>query len=61
MAEAETNLNQLLDETGKKEELREKLLEELSETGWRDQVRNKSTLNTKFGLYFHFSGQVSCS
>ena len=41
MAEAETNLNQLLDETGKKEELREKLLEELSETGWRDQVRKK--------------------
>ena len=44
MAEAETNLNQLLDETGKKEELREKLLEELSETGWRDQVKKKVKL-----------------
>ena len=39
MAEAETHLNQMLDETGKKDELRDKLLEDLSETGWRDQVK----------------------
>ena len=39
MAEAETHLNQMLDETGKKEELRDKILEDLSETAWRDQVK----------------------
>ena len=38
VAEAETQLNQMLDETGKKEELRDKILEDLSETAWRDQV-----------------------
>ena len=38
VAEAETRLNQMLDETGKKEELRDKILEDLSETAWRDQV-----------------------
>lgn len=39
VAEAETQLNQMLDETGKKEELRDKILEDLSETAWRDQVK----------------------
>ena len=38
VAEAETQLNQMLDETGKKEELRDKILEDLSETAWRDQA-----------------------
>ena len=41
VAEAETQLNQMLDETGKKEELRDKILEDLSETAWRDQVFTK--------------------
>ena len=42
VAEAETHLNQMLDETGKKEELRDKILEDLSETAWRDQVKFKN-------------------
>ena len=49
VAEAETHLNQMLDETGKKEELRDKILEDLSETAWRDQVKFK---NQFFELLF---------
>ena len=36
--EAEIALNKRLDSSGKKEELKEKLLDQLNETGWRDQV-----------------------
>ncbi|XP_023335621.1 transcription and mRNA export factor ENY2-1 [Eurytemora carolleeae] len=37
--EAEQNINQILSESGKKEELREKLVKKLEEIGWKDQVK----------------------
>eukprot|EP00090_Calanus_glacialis_P009028 TRINITY_DN17363_c0_g1_i2.p2 TRINITY_DN17363_c0_g1~~TRINITY_DN17363_c0_g1_i2.p2 ORF type:complete len:103 (-),score=53.95 TRINITY_DN17363_c0_g1_i2:69-377(-) len=37
--EAEDALTQQLVETGKREELKEKLMERLEESGWKDQVK----------------------
>ena len=54
VAEAETQLNQMLDETGKKEELRDKILEDLSETAWRDQVFTKIGQFLKYCLKIYF-------
>lgn len=38
-SEAENELTRMLNESGKKEEFKAKLLERLAETGWRDQVK----------------------
>ena len=59
VAEAETQLNQMLDETGKKEELRDKILEDLSETAWRDQVFTRIGQFLKYCLEISlFKGQI---
>ena len=48
--DAHDQLTHMLNEHGKKEELRELLLTQLNETGWRDQVHQ----------YFRFFGKKNC-
>ncbi len=38
LSEAEVEITRLLTESGKKEELRERLLDKLADSGWKDQV-----------------------
>ena len=46
VSEADAELVRILTESGKKEELREKLMEQLADpsSGWRDQVRTKKNM-----------------
>ena len=43
---AEADLTRLLNESGKKDELRDTLMDHLANSGWRDQVNIKKRLPT---------------
>ena len=56
VSEADAELVRILTETGKKEELRVRLMEQLGDPscGWRDQVRHNGAKSVLKSLFFRF-------
>ena len=52
--EAHVQLTHLLNEHGKKEEMKDLLMNQLKETGWRDQVSTYSTVNSDGARFLDF-------
>ena len=59
--EAHVQLTHLLNEHGKKEEMKELLMNHLKETGWRDQVSIAICTVNSDGARFSVFGSISCS
>ena len=54
----DAELARMLNESGKREQLRDKLMRQLSDSGWRDQVRAFSLDSSKGQAFKHCFSQV---